>query len=311
VDVCEGGGIFNAAIWENIPAGSNFRGTDRQKQWTTGWALKVGTGLLRVRPHSMPATTIAAAPATEKNFRQILGIRFYVGPLEGLLELTMKGGLIAVPSAPVLVRLPDDSAHREAVEGCDFAITDSGFLVLLWLLLKRERLIRISGLRFLQHLRRRPEFHVPGETFWVMPGAEDAIANRRWLSRQGIELQDSAVYLAPRYAPQGSLEDPTLLAALEKQRPRFVVLCLGGGVQERLGYYLRGKLSYTPAIVCTGAAIAFLSGQQANIPPWADRLFLGWLFRLVLDPARFLPRYWHALRLAPLLLRYRSKSVAP
>jgi UDP-N-acetyl-D-mannosaminuronic acid transferase (WecB/TagA/CpsF family) len=49
------------------------------------------------------------------------------------------------------------------------------------------------------------------------------------------------------------------------------------GVQERLGYALRKQLSYKPAILCLGAAIAFLSGGQANIPNWADRLMLGWL----------------------------------
>ncbi len=50
-------------------------------------------------------------------------------------------------------------------------------------------------------------------------------------------------------------------------------------MQERLGYALRKQLSYKPAILCLGAAIAFLSGGQANIPNWADRLMLGWLFR--------------------------------
>jgi N-acetylglucosaminyldiphosphoundecaprenol N-acetyl-beta-D-mannosaminyltransferase len=89
-----------------------------------------------------------------------------------------------------------------------------------------------------------------------------------------------------------------------------VILSLGGGVQERLGHYLRQNLSYRPAILCTGAAIAFLSKQQANIPPWADRLMLGWLMRVIYAPRKFLPRYRKALQLAPLLWKYRSRSVA-
>ncbi len=258
----------------------------------------------------MPIASRQTNPASEKNFRQILGIRFYVGSLEGLLELTMQGGLIAVPSAPVLTRLPEDEAHRQAVEGCDFAITDSGFMVLLWLAFKRERLVRISGLRFLKHLIKRPELHSEGKTFWVMPSVADADASRLWLGQQGIRLRDVDIYFAPHYAVQGALEDLMLLAAVEKQNPQFVVLCLGGGVQERLGYYLRKNLpSCTPAIICTGAAIAFLSGRQTNIPTWADRLFLGWLFRLLANPMRFFPRYWHALRLVPLLAWHGRNSV--
>jgi len=114
----------------------------------------------------------------DEDLKNILGLRFYVGSLQGLLARTLRGGLIVVPSAPVLVDLTIDPAHREAMEGSDLAIADSGFFVLLWLILKRERLPRISGLRYLRALLTFPEFRRAGATFWVMPSAEDARANR-------------------------------------------------------------------------------------------------------------------------------------
>jgi UDP-N-acetyl-D-mannosaminuronic acid transferase (WecB/TagA/CpsF family) len=274
-----------------------------------------------------------------------LGIDFYTGDIAGLMARTLEGGLIVVPSAPVLVNLTADPAHREALEQSDLAITDSGYLVLLWRLLTGEKLIRISGLRYLRHLLTLPEFREPGATFWVMPTAHDATANIAWLQAEGIPVAENATYLAPHYARQGPLADPALLAAIQAQRPRFVMLNLGGNVQERLGHYLRNELARIaqvsdsslsafppspisdlrpsisdlrspiyenlPAIICTGAAIAFLSGRQANIPPWADRLYLGWLLRSLSEPAKFLPRYWQALRLFPLLWKHRDRSVAP
>jgi lipopolysaccharide/colanic/teichoic acid biosynthesis glycosyltransferase len=82
---------------------------------------------------------------------------------------------------------------------------------------------------------------------------------------------------------------------------------LGGGVQERLGLFLKQHLSYRPAIFCTGAAIAFLTGGQARIPVWADRLYLGWLLRIIDAPTKFHRRYWEAFRLAPVIWRYRDK----
>jgi len=234
-------------------------------------------------------------------FKQILGIRFYTGDLKGLLHLTLRGGLIVVPSAPVLADLPDNPAQREALERSDFAITDSGFLVLLWLLFKRERLPRISGLRFLRGLLDQPEFRQPGATFWIMPSAEDARANCDWLNRRGLAVGPDDCHTAPMYPP-GRLEDPVLLALVEARHPAFVIINLGGGVQERLGYFLRTHLSYQPAIICTGAAIAFLSGRQARIPVWADRLMIGWLLRSLHAPAKFVPRYWKSLRLVRILL---------
>ncbi len=243
----------------------------------------------------------------DEPFRQILGVRFYVGHLPGALALADKGGLCVVPSAPVLADMTTDVAHRAALIESDFALTDSGFLVLLWLATRFERLERISGLRFLRALLEHKPFREPGATFWVMPSAKDSEANLAWLATQGIAVPPANSYLAPHY-PSGALTDSTLLAALEKQRPSYVVLGIGGGVQERLGHYLRRHLSYRPCILCTGAAIAFLSGRQANIPVWADRLMLGWLFRVCESPRKYWPRYQRSFKLAWLLLRHGPQA---
>jgi UDP-N-acetyl-D-mannosaminuronic acid transferase (WecB/TagA/CpsF family) len=107
------------------------------------------------------------------------------------------------------------------------------------------------------------------------------------------------------------IEDPALLALLERLRPQHVVVTVGGGTQERLGLYLKQRLSYRPAIHCIGAAIAFLSGDQVGIPVWADKLYLGWLFRTIADPKRFGPRYWEARKLLGLMVRYRERLPGP
>ena len=243
------------------------------------------------------------------SFTSILGLKFYTGDVPGLLRLTAEGGLVVVPSAPVLVDLTSSEAHRLALEEADFAITDSGFMVLLWLVLRGKRLPRISGLRYLRALVEDPLFKKPGATFWVMPSLPDQEANAAWLNAAGVSVDQSQCYVAPRY-PAGPLEDEALARAIEAVKPRYIILCLGGGVQERLGHYLKRRLSHKPAILCTGAAVAFLSGRQAAIPPLADRLMLGWLLRTLSNPRLYIGRYVKALRLAGLLIRYGSRSVA-
>ncbi len=114
-------------------------------------------------------------------------------------------------------------------------------------------------------------------------------------------MTEEECYIAPVH-PRGSLEDPVLLALIESRRPRFVMINLRGGVQERLRFYLRNNLSafgassfsLRPALICTGAPIALLAGIQANIPVWADRFMLGWLMRTLKDPRRLVPRYVRA-----------------
>ena len=248
-------------------------------------------------------------PFVQDNFRKILGVRFYISGLDGLLDLVPDGGLIVVPSAPVMVRLEVDAAHREAVEGADMAITDSAYMVLLWLLFTGERVRRISGLRLLRGLIGRGLFRGRGDTFWVMPTAADAEANFSWLRTRGFEVVGDEAYTAPMYPRMGPLDDPGLVELIKARRPKMIVVALSGGVQERLGWYLRNHLDYRPSILCIGGAIAFLSGRQTGIPVWADRLALGWLFRFIGDPRGFSAKVSGIGRLAPLIWKYKSQSV--
>jgi UDP-N-acetyl-D-mannosaminuronic acid transferase (WecB/TagA/CpsF family) len=99
-----------------------------------------------------------------------------------------------------------------------------------------------------------------------------------------------------------------LLNNIESKKPKYIIINLGGGTQEKLGAYLKTHLSYKPAIICTGAAIAFLTGQQASIPTWGDKFFLGWLFRCIQNPKLYVPRYFKAFRLAAFMFRYGQQQ---
>ena len=112
--------------------------------------------------------------------------------------------------------------------------------------------------------------------------------------------------MAPKYPP-GNICDTRLAALVDERQPRHVIVGLGGGVQEKLGLYLKRSCKARPAIHCIGAAIGFLSGDQVRIPLWADQMILGWLFRCAANPRRFIPRYLRAFHLAHVLWRYRSR----
>jgi UDP-N-acetyl-D-mannosaminuronic acid transferase (WecB/TagA/CpsF family) len=243
-------------------------------------------------------------------FRTILGVRFYISDLEGLLERLPGAGLVVVPSAPVMVHLQDDPAHRQALEGADLAVTDSGFMVGLWLLSTGERVRRISGLRLLRGLFAKGLFKAKGESFWVMPTEADSNANLAWLKTQGFEVGPADAYLAPLYPKVGPIADDRLVSEINSRKPKLVVIALSGGVQERLGWELRQKLSYRPTILCIGGAIAFLSGRQNAIPVWADRLALGWIFRLVSQPRSFAAKVAEVDRLPGLIWKYGARSLA-
>lgn len=236
---------------------------------------------------------------------QVLGIRFFNGDVDEAVALMFeRGGFLVAPSGTCFARLREDEMYRRAVLTADLAIADSGLLVVLWRLLRRQRVRRISGLRYLKHLLGKLKGEGT-EVFWVLPSENAHQKLLDWSSRQVFAIRRENCYVAPRYGLK--VEDRNLLALVEEHRPAHVIVAIGSGAQEKVGHHLRENLSYRPAIHCIGAALGFITGDQASIPDWADRFYLGWLWRLVAKPRIFIPRLSRAVELPWLIWKYREK----
>jgi len=217
-----------------------------------------------------------------------------------------RGGLLVVPAAPALKDLDTDAEYRESLQNADLALTDSAFMVLIWNRLQPKPVRRLSGLEYLRQLLLQADVRQPGNTLWIMASPASAKRNLDWLRQQTVIIPEDCVYMAPMYR-DSVVSDPPLLEHVNRLRPQHVIVTLGGGTQERLGLYLKRNLEYLPAIHCIGAAIAFLTGDQVHIPVWADKFYLGWLFRSLSEPRKFIPRYWRARKLLYLMLKYRDR----
>jgi UDP-N-acetyl-D-mannosaminuronic acid transferase (WecB/TagA/CpsF family) len=240
---------------------------------------------------------------------RILGIDFFDGSAKAAIDLMRNGGLLVIPAAPALKDLDHNPDYRESLLNADLCITDSAYMVLIWNRLQSKPIKRLSGLEYLRELLLEPDVRQPGNTLWIMASPISAQRNLAWLAGQGITVPEDNIDMAPMYG-SASISDPALLECLNRLRPHHVIVTIGGGTQERLGLYVKRNLAYRPAIHCIGAAIAFLSGDQVHIPVWADKFYLGWLFRSVAEPSRYVPRYWGAFKLLPLMLRHRDRLPA-
>ena len=102
---------------------------------------------------------------------QILGISFFNGDVdEALASMDQRGGFLIAPSGTCFARLREDEVYRRAVIAADLAIADSGLMVLLWRLLRAERITRISGLIYAKHLLGKLKADRAGEILWILPG---------------------------------------------------------------------------------------------------------------------------------------------
>ena len=236
----------------------------------------------------------------------ILGIRFFNGDVnEALAVISRGGGYLVAPSGTCFARLREDESYRRAIVDADVAIADSGLMVTLWRLFKRQNVQRISGLKYLKHLLAELTRQKNREIFWLLPTERAQEKLHDWSRREAFSISAENCYVAPWYGQQ--VEDRNLLDRIERQRPMHVIIAIGSGAQEKLGYYLRENLSCRPAIHCIGAALGFITRDQPSIPNWADAFYLGWLWRLVAQPRRFIPRLMRGFELPWLIWKYGER----
>ncbi|MCG8525419.1 MAG: WecB/TagA/CpsF family glycosyltransferase [Opitutales bacterium] len=250
-------------------------------------------------------------PWEDSKIKKQLGIPFWNGSSRTLIEkLRAQGGLLTVPSGPGLVESRKDHRYRQALQDTDAAVMDSGYLALILKYFRGVKgFVRISGLQILEVLLDHPEGNCQllkeEKILWVVPDEKEKLRIENYLSDRKFEKDYQRYYLAPFYEKNKDVEDPILLYTIKAFEPNWVILCIAGGKQEKLGLYLRERLSaekQLPAILCTGAAIAFFTGGQARIPKWVDRMYLGWAHRILSSPSKYWERYMNAVRL-PFVLK--------
>ena len=224
---------------------------------------------------------------------KIFDIIFIDANYNYLKKLLDKGGLLVAPSGPGLASIKNDIKYYHSLKNANIVLFDSGYLCLLLKIIKNINVKKFSGLlflkKFLSSLKNNKE-----KFFLIDPSESESDANKKYFKK--LNINKIYQYVSPIYK-KDKIFDIKLLNRIKKIRPKYIIINLGGNVQEVLGYYLKKNLNYKPSIICTGAAIAFLTKKQAQIPDFLDKIYLGWMVRCIFNPLKFIPRYLTAFKL--------------
>jgi len=240
----------------------------------------------------------------------IFGVKFVNGDYHDVFLRLLEKQFMVVPSGPGLSTIDKDKRYYTALKSADFAIPDSGFMIILARLFLNLKIKKLSGPKFLRMFLKEEKLKEPNNLFLIDPSKKESLVNRKYLNNIGIKISNKYQYVAPFYKSK-EINDQKLIKHLNelKDRPKFIMINLGGGVQEPLGLYIKKHISYKCAIICTGAAIAFETGQQARLPVWVDELYLGWLARVVQKPHVFFIRFLKAFRLVYVFYICKVKNI--
>ena len=227
-----------------------------------------------------------------KNYK-IFGINFIDANYKTIKKLLNRGGLLVLPSGPGLSDINKNTKYHQALKNADIALFDSGYLCLL-LRIKGIKVKKFSGFKFLKYLLVSLKNEYNKKIFLVDPSNEQSKINKKFFKLK--KISKIYQYVAPLYK-KNKIQDLKLLNKIKKIKPKYIIINLGGNVQEVLGYYLKKNLDYKPSIICSGAAISFFTKQQAPLTSFLDTIFLGWLVRIIFNPIVFLPRYLMAFKI--------------
>jgi UDP-N-acetyl-D-mannosaminuronic acid transferase (WecB/TagA/CpsF family) len=223
-------------------------------------------------------------------------ISFYSGSYPEIKNLITKGGYLVAPAASALVNIGEDKQYYKSLLHSDVAILDSGFFCILLRIFKKYKIIKLSGYLFLARFIK--EYNNKDKMFLINPSIKEDKINYKYLLNQNIKKVKS--YVAPIYK---KIDDKELVKKINSFKPKYIIINLGGGVQEPLALYIKNQVNFKTSILCTGAAIAFLTKQQAPINKIVDRVYLGWFVRLLWNPKKNYKRVFDSLK----LIRYFLK----
>lgn len=113
-------------------------------------------------------------------------------------------------------------------------------------------------------------------------------ALRAALMRRYPKLQIAGMY-SPPFRELTAEEDEEIVRRINDSGADFVWVALGAPKQEWWMYEHRHRVK--ALMLGVGAAFDFTAGTVKRAPMWMQRLCLEWVFRILRDPRRMLPRY--------------------
>ena len=232
-------------------------------------------------------------------FKGIIFRNFEIKDFKKIIE---KKGLFLFPSGPGLASIETEKKYFEALKAANYTFFDSGYFVILLRYLKKIKVNKLSGYIFIKSFLKYIEKNNNKKLFLIDPSIKLSLSNRKLLKKKGVLKKNLHNYIAPKYNPKLIL-DKKLLNTIKTIRPDYILINIGGGTQEILGLYIKKNINFKCTILCNGAAISFFTGDQAPINNFYDKIYLGWLIRIIFNPIIFIPRYLRTIKLINIVLK--------
>ena len=204
---------------------------------------------------------------------------------ENLEEL--KGNYICVSNVHTTVMAYRDEAYRKVQNSGAMALPDGQPLSIVSRKRGFKDAQRVPGPDLMPRILKLSE--EKGYTHYFYGSTEKTLEQlKKSMLDAYPKLQIVGMY-SPPFRKLTEEEDEQIIKQINDTKPDFVWVALGAPKQENWMYQHQNKVN--GLMIGVGAAFDFLAGTTKRAPAWMQKLCLEWVFRILQDPKRMLPRY--------------------
>jgi UDP-N-acetyl-D-mannosaminuronic acid transferase (WecB/TagA/CpsF family) len=186
-------------------------------------------------------------------------------------KLNTEGGYLVAPAASALADIKKNKIYYNSLKNSNCAIFDSGFFCILLRLFRIYNAKKFSGFLFIKNFLNY-KIAKKKKIFLINASNKQSELNQKLLLKNKFKKIYS--YVAPYYKNK-KINDPAIINYINKHKPSYIFINIGGLKQEPLAFWLIKKTKFKCVIFCTGGAIDFITGLQAPINIFIDKFYLN------------------------------------
>jgi N-acetylglucosaminyldiphosphoundecaprenol N-acetyl-beta-D-mannosaminyltransferase len=208
--------------------------------------------------------------------------------MDTLVETRERGYVCAAPVHALMVA-QDDPEMLAALRGSTLVVPDGMPLVWAANLLGERLEDRVYGPELM--LRYSDRCAERGHRVWLYGGRDQGSLVQLALSLRrrhpGIKIVGG---YSPPFRALTADEEDALVEQINEANPDVLWIGIGVPKQEKWMAHMRDRLD-VPVMCGVGAAFDFHAGRVPQAPRWMQERGLEWIYRIVQEPRRLLPRY--------------------
>jgi N-acetylglucosaminyldiphosphoundecaprenol N-acetyl-beta-D-mannosaminyltransferase len=205
---------------------------------------------------------------------------------------SVKPSIIVTPNAGHLTNIFNNSELSEIYSTAELSLIDGWPIAVAAKNASKLKITRVTGSDLLPELFT----HLTKDIRVGIIGGNNELLIRQSLESKFPELNIQVIDTSQW---TNSVYDIRRLRELVQYNAlSIVLLCLGHPKQELLAKELKNydwAGSRPDWIMCVGATIDFLTGEQKRAPRFFQKIGLEWFFRLITNPKKFIQRYLNAV----------------